>query len=75
VAIARPLLANVDLPKMFARGEETAPKPCTYCNKCLINVLDHPLGCYEEDRFSSYDEMMREMMSFYEDGDWEMKSG
>jgi 2,4-dienoyl-CoA reductase (NADPH2) len=70
--MARPLLANYDLPKMFARGEETAPSPCTYCNKCLINVLDHPLGCYEESRFSSHDEMIRELMSFYEDGDWEM---
>ena len=72
VSMARPLLANHDLPKLFARGEETAERPCTYCNKCLINVLDHPLGCYEESRYASHDEMMRELMSFYEDSDWKM---
>jgi len=73
VSIARPLMANPDLPLMFARGLEEAPKPCTYCNKCLINVLENPLGCYEESRYASYDAMMKELLAFYEDGDWEAK--
>jgi 2,4-dienoyl-CoA reductase-like NADH-dependent reductase (Old Yellow Enzyme family) len=72
VSIARPLLANYDLPRIFAEGRETADRPCTYCNKCLVNVLEHPLGCYDEARFESHDQMIRDVMSFYEEGDWEM---
>jgi 2,4-dienoyl-CoA reductase (NADPH2) len=68
VAIARPLLANPDLPKIFAAGKDLPDRPCTYCNKCLINVLENPLGCYELSRFDGdYDRMMRELMSFFED--------
>jgi 2,4-dienoyl-CoA reductase-like NADH-dependent reductase (Old Yellow Enzyme family) len=70
VAIARPLMANPDLPLMLARGEETAPKPCTYCNKCLPNVIENPLGCYEESRYPSYDAMIEELLSFYKDSDF-----
>ena len=39
VSIARPLIANNDLVQMFAAGADRAPLPCTYCNKCLVNVL------------------------------------
>jgi hypothetical protein len=42
----------------FAAGKDRADKPCTYCNKCLVHVVEHPLGCYEESRFASRDEMM-----------------
>ena len=69
VSIARPLMANPDLPHMFASGKNTAERPCSYCNRCLVNVLDHPLGCYDESRYPSYDAMMEELMGFYED-DW-----
>jgi 2,4-dienoyl-CoA reductase (NADPH2) len=65
VSIARPLIANNDLVKMFAAGADRAPKPCTYCNKCLVNVLQNPLGCYEESRFGSREEMVREIMTVY----------
>jgi len=30
-------------------------------------VLTNPLGCYEESRFPSYDAMIRDVMSFFED--------
>src|SRR5689334_3827887 len=30
--------------------QDRADKPCTYCNKCLVNVVENPLGCYEESR-------------------------
>jgi 2,4-dienoyl-CoA reductase-like NADH-dependent reductase (Old Yellow Enzyme family) len=66
VSIARPLLANNDLVKMFAAGADRPPRPCTYCNKCLGAVLKHPLGCYEESRFASYDAMIREIMTVFE---------
>ncbi len=66
VAIARPLIANRDLPKMFAKGLDVAPRPCTYCNKCLVNVLKHPLACYEESRFDSHNEMVRTSLSVFQ---------
>ena len=66
VSIARPLLANNDLVKIFAAGRDRPERPCTYCNKCLGEVLKNPLGCYEESRFESYDAMIREIMTVFE---------
>jgi 2,4-dienoyl-CoA reductase-like NADH-dependent reductase (Old Yellow Enzyme family) len=66
VALARPLIANPDLPKMFAAGLDRPPKPCTYANKCLINLAMHPVGCYDESRFDSREEMMREALAIFE---------
>ncbi len=65
VSAARPLVANNDLVNMFAQGLNTAPKPCTYCNKCLVNVVENPLGCYDQTRFDSRDEMIRQIMSVF----------
>ena len=66
VTMARTLMANPDLPKMFAQGLEKAPKPCSYCNKCLMNVVENPLGCYDEERFDNDREaMIKDVMSFY----------
>jgi 2,4-dienoyl-CoA reductase (NADPH2) len=67
VSIARPLMANPDLPLMFAEGKNTAERPCTFCNKCLLNVLEHPLGCYDVSRYDSYDQMIENVMSFYKE--------
>lgn len=74
VAIARPLLANPDLPRRLQAGEDGPPagKACTYCNKCLVNALEFPLGCYEELRFAefgeaAYDRMIEEVLAYYED--------
>jgi 2,4-dienoyl-CoA reductase-like NADH-dependent reductase (Old Yellow Enzyme family) len=66
VSIGRPLLANPDLPLLFAQGHDSAPRPCTYCNKCLVTFVEHPLGCYEESRYSSRAEMIREVLAAYE---------
>ncbi len=65
VSIARPLVANNDLVKQFEAGKDRADKPCTYCNKCLVHVVEHPLGCYEESRFASRDEMLAQVMSVF----------
>ena len=65
VTLARPLIANNNLVQMFAAGENHPSRPCTYCNKCLVNAVENPLGCYEEKRFSSRDEMVREIMSVF----------
>jgi 2,4-dienoyl-CoA reductase (NADPH2) len=71
VTIARPLIANNDLVEMFRQGLDQAPKPCTYCNKCLVNVLENPLGCYEESRYGSRDEMIGQIMSVYKPAPFE----
>jgi len=65
VSAARPLIANNDLVKHFAAGLDKAPKPCTYCNKCLAHVVEHPLGCYEESRFKNREEMLEQIMSVF----------
>ena len=65
VTMARPLIANNDLVQMFARGEGRPERPCTYCNKCLVNAVENPLGCYELERFSSHDEMIAQIMSVF----------
>ncbi len=66
VTIARPLVANNNLVKLFAEGHDRPPVPCTYCNKCLVNVIENPLGCYDETRFRSRDEMVRQIMSVFD---------
>ena len=65
VAIARSLIANNDLPHVWASGRDLPERPCTYCNKCLANALKNPLGCYEESRYPDYDTMVRTIMSIY----------
>lgn len=65
VSIARPLVANNDLVNQFAAGRDRAERPCTYCNKCLIHVVEHPIGCYEDSRFNSREEMLAEIMSVF----------
>jgi len=66
VTIARPLIANNDLVKTFAAGKDRPDEPCTYCNKCLANAAKNPLGCYEESRFRSHEEMIEEIMTVFD---------
>ncbi|MGE3509514.1 MAG: NADH:flavin oxidoreductase [Vicinamibacterales bacterium] len=65
--IARGLLANPDLVQMFARGEDTPARPCTYCNKCLVNALLQPLACWEESRFASREDMFEQAYRVYKE--------
>jgi 2,4-dienoyl-CoA reductase-like NADH-dependent reductase (Old Yellow Enzyme family) len=66
VSIARPLVANNNLVQLFAQGKDVPDKLCTYCNKCLVNVIKNPIGCYEEERFASRDAMIGEIMSVFQ---------
>ena len=66
VSIARSLVANNDLVNTFAEGLDRPAKPCTYCNKCAVNTLQNPLGCYEDSRFNSHEEMVAQIMSVFE---------
>ena len=65
VTIARPLIANNDLVKQFAAGIGKPANPCTYCNKCLVNAVENPLGCYDINRFPSHEAMVREIMTVF----------
>ncbi len=67
VSIARPLVANNDLVKQFAAGKDVPASPCTYCNKCLLNTLENPLGCYDERRYSGDHEIMvKEVLTVFQ---------
>jgi 2,4-dienoyl-CoA reductase-like NADH-dependent reductase (Old Yellow Enzyme family) len=66
VTIARPLIANNNLVEMFQNNIGRPPKPCTYCNKCLVNAVENPLGCYEESRFPSREAMVQEIMTVFD---------
>ncbi len=66
VSMARPLIANPDLPKMFASGLDRPPIPCTFCNKCLVNVVENPIGCYDETRFTTREAMIRSILSVFD---------
>lgn len=66
VTIARPLIANNNLVHDFAQGKDLADKPCSYCNRCLLNVIKNPLACYDLTRFDNdYEVMMKEAMSVF----------
>lgn len=65
VTLARPLIANNDLVRQFASGLGRPVNPCTYCNRCLVNAVENPLGCYEPSRFPSHEAMVAEIMSVF----------
>jgi 2,4-dienoyl-CoA reductase-like NADH-dependent reductase (Old Yellow Enzyme family) len=71
VTMARPLLANPNLPRDLAAGwSGPVNPPCSCCNRCLVNVLEHPLGCYDESRFEGRggrDAMLRELFEIFDD--------
>jgi 2,4-dienoyl-CoA reductase-like NADH-dependent reductase (Old Yellow Enzyme family) len=71
VSIARSLVANNDLVQQWERGADRPAIPCTYCNKCLVNVIENPLGCYDVTRFAQHGEgahraMVAEIMSVFQ---------
>jgi len=66
VAIARSLVANPDLPRFWQAGEDLPPRPCTYCNRCLLNAPKNPMGCYELKRFPDHAAMVEQLMTIYQ---------
>jgi 2,4-dienoyl-CoA reductase-like NADH-dependent reductase (Old Yellow Enzyme family) len=63
VSMARPLLANPDLPEVFRRGQDQPEKPCTFCNRCALRTTLFPVGCYEPRRFDSVEEMEQQILA------------
>lgn len=62
IAMARPLLANPDLLKVFQQGRNEPENPCTFCSRCCTRTAVLPLGCYEPSRLSSMEEMEAEIL-------------
>ena len=66
VTLARALIANNDLVHQFAQGKDSPDKPCSYCEKCRLNLAENPLGCYDVSRYDGdYIKMSQEIMSVY----------
>jgi 2,4-dienoyl-CoA reductase-like NADH-dependent reductase (Old Yellow Enzyme family) len=65
VTIARPLVANPDLLTLWKAGDRP-DRPCTFSNKCLFNLLENPLGCYDQSRYGSREEMLREIYEVFD---------
>ncbi len=64
VAIARPLLANLDLLEQFRMGRDEPTNPCTFCSECCGRTAVMPLGCYDISRFASQEEMAAQIIAF-----------
>jgi 2,4-dienoyl-CoA reductase-like NADH-dependent reductase (Old Yellow Enzyme family) len=63
VSMARPLLANPDLPTLLERNR--APTyPCTHCNRCTLRTTLFPLGCYDLSRFDNLDQMQDQILTW-----------
>jgi 2,4-dienoyl-CoA reductase (NADPH2) len=66
VSMARPLIANNDLPQILKSGQDLPERPCSFCNRCLVNVVANPLGCYDIRRFDGdHGRMIQEVMSVF----------
>jgi len=63
VAIARALLAHPNLVQMFEQGVNEPSNPCSYCSECCARTAVLPLGCYDQRRFASHDEMVDQIMA------------
>ena len=67
VSIARPLIANPDLPNIIKSGKDLPDSPCSFCNRCLLNAIYNPLACYDLRRFGGdYAEMIRRAMEVFD---------
>jgi 2,4-dienoyl-CoA reductase (NADPH2) len=67
VSIARALIANHDLLDHWRAGRDVPERPCTHCNKCLLNAPKNPLGCYELSRYPDYQAMVDDILTVYQE--------
>jgi 2,4-dienoyl-CoA reductase (NADPH2) len=66
VTMARPLIANNDLPQILKTGQDRPERPCTFCNRCLVNAVANPLGCYDIRRFDGdHEKMIEQVMTVF----------
>lgn len=66
VSIARPLVANRNLPQILQAGQNLPERPCSFCNRCLVNAIANPLGCYDVRRYGGdHEAMIAEIMEVF----------
>jgi 2,4-dienoyl-CoA reductase-like NADH-dependent reductase (Old Yellow Enzyme family) len=66
VSIARPLIANRDLPQILESNRDLPDQPCSFCNRCLVNAIVNPLGCYDVRRFNGdHDAMVAKILEVF----------
>jgi 2,4-dienoyl-CoA reductase-like NADH-dependent reductase (Old Yellow Enzyme family) len=85
VSMARPLLANPDLPNLFQKGmdgpeEEQSMLPfqtrrsdCTHCNRCAVVTTILPVGCYDPSRFPTMLDMEGQVRYICGDPNYEVE--
>ena len=55
-----------DLPQILESGRELPEKPCSFCNRCLVNAIVNPLGCYDVRRFEGdHDAMVAKILEVF----------
>ena len=64
VSIARALIANPDLVRIFASGRNRPENPCNHCNLCVGRTVSSPLGCYDLRRFPSVASMQEQILAW-----------
>ena len=69
LAMARPLLANVDLLHQLKAGKASPDRPCSHCNRCVVRTANFPLGCYDLSRFATPQEMEQQIMEWSANSD------
>lgn len=76
VSIARPLIANRNLPQVFAASRDLPDKPCSFCNRCLVNAIANPLGCYDVRRYGGdHEAMVAEIMEVFQPSQFQATTG
>jgi 2,4-dienoyl-CoA reductase (NADPH2) len=76
VSMARPLVANRNLPQILADGRDLPERPCSFCNRCLVNAVANPLGCYDVRRYDGdHAAMVAEIMTVFHPPQISMAAG
>jgi 2,4-dienoyl-CoA reductase (NADPH2) len=74
--MARPLVANRNLPQILAEGRDLPERPCSFCNRCLVNAVANPLGCYDVRRYDGdHAAMVAEIMTVFHPPQFSMAAG
>gem|GEM_PF-847183 len=72
VSMARPLLANPDLLRVF-ETRDVPERPCSFCNRCAVLTAVQAVGCYDPRRFESQDAMEDAILRWSVDPDLERR--
>lgn len=87
VSMARPLLANPDLPNLFAEGldgpeqaktmlpYQNRRSECSHCNRCAVMTTIFPVGCFDASRFPTKHDMEWQIRHWAGDPNYQFEHG